>query len=88
MALVKGGARLVVISVGARGALLRGEFRADAPGVPVAPMRSTVGAGDVFTGVLLARLALTDFYPAAVAAGLREAVAEAASSCERWGALD
>ncbi len=86
LALVKAGARLVVVTLGAAGAFLRGELRADAPGVP-ARVLSTVGAGDTLTGVLLARLALTGFYPAAVAAGLRAAVAEAAQATERWGAL-
>lgn len=87
LALVKAGARLVVITLGARGAILRGEVRADAPGVG-ANILSTIGAGDVLTGVLLARLALTGFYPAAVAASLGEAVAASARACERWGALD
>lgn len=86
LALCKAGARLVVITLGAAGALLRGELRADVPGVP-AHVRSTVGAGDTLTGVLLARLALTGFYPAAIAAGLPEAVSEAARATERWGAL-
>lgn len=86
-ALVKGGARMVVVTLGARGAILRGELRADAPGV-AADVRSTVGAGDTLTGVLLARLALSGWYPAAVAAGLRDAVAAAARATERWGALD
>jgi sugar/nucleoside kinase (ribokinase family) len=87
LALVKGGARLVVVTLGREGAILRGELRADAPGVDV-DVRSTIGAGDTFTGVLLARLALAGFYPAAVAAALREAVAEGARACERWAALD
>ena len=78
-ALLKAGARLVVITLGARGALLRGELRADAPGVP-ARVVSTMGAGDVFTGTLLARLALSGFYPPAVAAS--------AAACERWGSVD
>ncbi|MDW5594467.1 PfkB family carbohydrate kinase [Conexibacter stalactiti] len=86
-ALLKGGARMVVLTLGARGAILRGELRADAPGVP-AQVRSTVGAGDTLTGVLLARLALSGWYPAAAAAGLREAVAEASRATERWAALD
>jgi sugar/nucleoside kinase (ribokinase family) len=85
--LVKAGARLVVITLGSGGAILRGELRADAPGVP-ARVVSTIGAGDVLTGVLLARLAATGFYPAAVAAGLRDAVEAAARVCERWGAVD
>ena len=49
---------------------------------------STIGAGDVLTGVLLARLATSGFYPSAVAARLPEAVAQSARACERWGALE
>ena len=78
----------MVISLGAAGAMLRGELRLDVPGVPVAHLRSTVGAGDVLTGVLLARLAQAGFYPPAAAAALREAVAVAAGACSHWGALD
>jgi sugar/nucleoside kinase (ribokinase family) len=87
LALLKAGARMVVITLGPRGAMLRGELRADIPGVPVKVL-STAGAGDVLTGLLLGKLALTGFYPPAVAAGLREAVAQSARACERWGALD
>jgi sugar/nucleoside kinase (ribokinase family) len=87
LALLKAGARLVVITLGPGGAILRGELRADAPGVPTRVL-STIGAGDVLTGTLLARLSITDFYPAAVAAELPEAVAASARACERWGALD
>jgi sugar/nucleoside kinase (ribokinase family) len=87
LALVKAGARLVVITLGPDGAMLRGELRADVDGVP-AQVLSTMGAGDVFTGTLLARLALSDFYPPAVAASLRDAVQAAARACERWGAVD
>ncbi len=88
LSLVKAGARLVVITLGADGAILRGELRADVPAVVPEQVLSTVGAGDVLMGTILARLAATGFYPSAVAAGLREAVAEAARACERWGALD
>jgi fructokinase len=87
LALVKAGARLVVVSLGAEGAILRGELRLDVDGVP-ADVVSRLGAGDVLSGTLLARLALSDFYVPAVAASLREAVAAAARACERWGALD
>ena len=86
-ALLKAGSRLVVITLGSRGAMLRGELRSDVPGVR-ARVLSTIGAGDVLTGTLLARLALSDFYPASVAASLREAVVQSARACERWGALD
>jgi sugar/nucleoside kinase (ribokinase family) len=87
LALVKAGARLVALSLGAEGAMLRGELRMDVHGVR-ASVISTMGAGDVLTGVLLAKLALSDFYPAVVAATLADAVAEAARACERWGSLD
>jgi fructokinase len=87
LALLKAGARLVVLTLGPRGAILRGELRADVRGVPVNVL-STIGAGDVLTGILLAKLALTGFYPPAVAAALGEAVAASAKACERWGALD
>ena len=56
------------------------------PGVPAHPI-STVGAGDVFMGTVLAGLAATRFYPPAIAAALRDAVAEGARATERWGAL-
>ena len=68
-------------------AILRGELRADAAGVS-AHVVSTVGAGDVLTGTLLARLAASDFYPSAVAAALPGAVEASARACERWGALE
>ena len=86
-ALVKAGARLVVLTLGRSGAILRGELRGDAPGVP-ARVLSTIGAGDVLTGILIARLAATRFYPPSVAAALPAAVAAAARACERWGAVD
>jgi sugar/nucleoside kinase (ribokinase family) len=87
LALRKAGAQLVVITLGAAGAMLRGALRADVGAVP-SRVVSTVGAGDALTGTLLARLALSGFYPAAAAAALGEGVAAAAAACERWGALD
>ena len=87
LALLKAGAQMVLLTLGSDGAILRGELRLDVPGVPAA-VRSTIGAGDVLTGVLLARLATSAFYPSAVAASLPEAVAESALACERWGALE
>jgi sugar/nucleoside kinase (ribokinase family) len=87
LALVKAGARMVVITLGPEGALLRGELRLDVDGRP-ANVVSTIGAGDVLTGVLLARLVSSGYYPAAVAASLPEAVAESSLACERWGALE
>ena len=87
LALVKAGARMVVITLGPDGAILRGEMRLDVPGRP-ANVISTIGAGDVVTGILLARLATSGFYPAAVAASLPEAVLKSSLACERWGALE
>jgi fructokinase len=85
--LIAGGARHVVITLGAGGALLRGgRLRFDVPGVAARPV-DTTGAGDALMGVLLARLGDTDYYPSAIAAALPEAVAEAARATERWGAL-
>ncbi len=86
-ALLKAGARMVVITLGGDGAMLRGELCADVPGAS-ARVLSTIGAGDVLTGVLLAKLALTNFYPPAVAASLRDAVVQSARACEHWGALE
>jgi fructokinase len=85
-ALLKGGARMVVLTLGARGAILRGELKADVPGV-AADVVSTMGAGDTLTGILLARLQLSGYYPASVAAALPDAVAAAARATERWSAL-
>jgi sugar/nucleoside kinase (ribokinase family) len=85
--LIAGGARHVVVTLGADGALLRGGgLRVDTPGVPARPV-DTTGAGDALIGVLLARLGDTGYYPPAIAAALPEAVAEAARATERWGAL-
>jgi sugar/nucleoside kinase (ribokinase family) len=87
LALLKAGARMVVVTLGSEGAILRGELRLDVPGRPAA-VRSTIGAGDVLTGVLLARLANSGYYPSAVAAALPEAVVQSSLACERWGALE
>ncbi|HEY8582502.1 MAG TPA: PfkB family carbohydrate kinase [Capillimicrobium sp.] len=83
--LLAGGVRNVVITLGARGAILRGEVPANVPGVPARVVDAT-GAGDALLGVLVARLAASAFYAPSIAAGLRDAVAEAARVTERWGA--
>lgn len=85
--LLAAGARHVVVTLGAHGAIVRGGgLRLDVPGVPATPV-SAVGAGDAFMGVVLGRLAGTDFYPPAIAAALPDAVREGARAVERWGAL-
>ena len=81
------GARIVVVTFGAEGALVRGEAVADVPGV-VASVVDTTGAGDVLLGVLAAALASADFDPSAVARALPLAVSTAARSTESYGAFD
>jgi fructokinase len=85
-ALVAMGARLVAITLGSGGAILRGAESGDVDAVPV-DVVSTIGAGDAFTGTLVARLATNDG-AATVAAALREAAAAAARACSHWGSLD
>ena len=75
------------LTLGPAGAILRGSLRATVPGVPCRPV-NTAGAGDTLTGTLLARLALSGFYPSSVAAALPDAMQAAARACERWGAVD
>ncbi|MGH2889763.1 MAG: carbohydrate kinase family protein [Solirubrobacteraceae bacterium] len=87
LALRKAGARNVVITAGAAGAMLRGKIRLDVDGVP-ARVVSTIGTGDALMATLLARLQITGFYEPAIAAALKEAMIAAAQACERWGACD
>ncbi len=87
-ALLAGGAQHVIVTRGSQGAILRAKgMNVDVRAAP-AQMRSAVGAGDVFLGVLVAQLGRTDYYPAALAAALPAAAEQAARACERWGALD
>lgn len=89
LALLKAGARNVVITLGPAGAILRGSFRADVPGTAVrGRLLSTIGAGDALTATLIAQLALAGWYEPAIAAGLRAGLAEAVLACQRWGATD
>ena len=86
--LLAGGAQHVIVTLGAQGAILRAKgMNVDVRAAP-AQMRSAIGAGDVFLGVLIAQLGRTDYYPAALAASLPAAAEQAARACERWGALD
>ena len=81
------GARLVAVTLGAEGALLRGDARADVPGVP-ARVVDTTGAGDAVTGVLVAALAAAGFAPQAAADALQLAVSIASRSTGAYGALE
>ena len=85
--LLAAGAKHAVVTRGPQGAVVRGGgMRLDVPGEPAHPI-STVGAGDVFMGTVIAGLAATNFYPPAIAAASRDAVVEGARATERWGAL-
>jgi fructokinase len=85
-ALTRLGCRLALVTLGPRGALLRGEVEADAPGVP-ASVVDTTGAGDALMGVVLAALVSSGYDPAAAAASLPAAVGCAARTTEHFGAL-
>jgi fructokinase len=87
LALRKAGARNVVITDEASGAILRGKIRLDVPRVP-ARVISTIGSGDALMATLIARLQITGFYEPAIAAALKEAIVVAAQARERWGACD
>jgi sugar/nucleoside kinase (ribokinase family) len=84
-ALLDRGARNVVVTLGAEGALLRGEVSAEAS-MAAQEIVSTVGAGDALMGVLVAALAHGELAPSALAEALPEAVAEGARAVARWGA--
>ncbi|MDX6692332.1 MAG: fructokinase [Solirubrobacteraceae bacterium] len=86
--LLAAGAEHVIVTSGARGAILRGSGLRQSVEGRAADVVSTTGAGDVFLGTLLARLGTTDFYPPVLAAGLPDAAEAAALACERWGALE
>lgn len=81
------GARVVVVTLGAEGALIRGEALAEAPGVP-AEVVDTTGAGDALLGVLVSALARSGFDPHAAALSLPLAIEIAARSTEGYGATD
>ena len=84
--LLAAGARNVVITLGAAGAILRGEVRGDVSGEP-AEVVNSAGAGDALLGVLLARLSQSRFYAPTLAAALPEAVRAAERATERWSAV-
>jgi fructokinase len=85
--LLAAGAGHVVVTLGADGALLRGGgVDRDVRAVPVSAVAAT-GAGAAVTGVLLAALSRTGFYPAALAAMLPDAMQEGARAVGRFTAL-
>lgn len=84
-AIVRQGATVAVVTLGAEGALARGAVTAYVPGVPT-DVVSALGAGDAFFGALLAGLAARDWDPAAVGEALPEAAAAGAAACGHVGA--
>lgn len=85
-ALLAMGAEAVVVTLGADGALLAGDDWHHTPSVESA-VRSTVGAGDALTGVLVAALTRNAYDPSSLVEALPTAVAEGARATERWGAV-
>jgi sugar/nucleoside kinase (ribokinase family) len=79
------GAQLAVVTLGAKGALMRGAVTADVPGVDVEVV-STLGAGDAFMGTLAAGLAGAGWEAAQAGEALPAAVAASAEACTIWGA--
>ena len=85
-AMVGLGARIAVVTVGARGALMRGEASAEVAGVTV-DLVSPLGAGDAFMGALAAGFARRGWSAANAPQALAEAVAAGGLACTAWGAL-
>ena len=86
--LLAAGAQHVVVTLGADGALLRGGgLDATCRASPARPVDATGRRATRSPACCSPRLARTGFYPAALAAMLPDAVAEAARATERWGAV-
>lgn len=85
-ALHAAGPELALVSRGPQGAVARGLVSLELPSPP-AEVRSTLGAGDVLVGTLMAWLWEGDGTPAAAERAVREALDAAARSTTREGAL-
>lgn len=85
-ALCELGARVAVVTMGADGAIARGEASGQAP-APVVDVVSPLGAGDAFFGALAAEAHRGGWTPDAVAAGLGTAAEAGARACETWEAV-
>jgi sugar/nucleoside kinase (ribokinase family) len=79
------GARLGVVTMGAEGAVIRGEASGQAASAEVEVV-APLGAGDAFMGALAAGLAELAWDPAQAARALPAATAAGARACEGWGA--
>ena len=85
--LLAAGAEHVIVTLGARGAILRATG-CGATWRRVVTVLSTVGAGDVFVGVVLARARHDGLLPGGDRGRAARGREEAARACERWGALE
>ena len=89
--LTRAGVRLVVLTLGADGVIVRSAGGAGFSGrVEPVPVRSAIGAGDAFTGTLLAAVGShrSDDLDTAVRDALPAALRAAAGACKTWGACD
>ena len=84
-ALCELGARLAVVTIGAEGAVIRGEAGGQEPS-PQVEVVSPLGAGDAFMGALAAGLAGLGWDAARATEALPAATAAGAQACESWGA--
>jgi fructokinase len=84
-ALCRDGAKLGVVTIGRRGAVMRGAASAE-QGSPDVEVVSPLGAGDAFMGALAAGLAKVEWDPARAAEALPGAVEAGARACTGWGA--
>jgi sugar/nucleoside kinase (ribokinase family) len=87
-AIAREGVELVVVTLGADGALARGAQSLEVPGRP-ATVVSAIGAGDAFYGTLLAGLQRAGWDPTAPSVGdaLAAAAEAGARATESWGAV-
>ncbi len=84
--IVEMGAKLAVVTMGPDGAVMRGACDVELP-APKVEVVSTLGAGDVFMGTLVAGLAERDWDAARAGEALGPALEAAAEVCTRWSAL-
>lgn len=84
-ALCEHGAQLGVVTVGRKGAVMRGAANAEQAS-PEVEVVSPLGAGDAFMGALAAGLAQVEWDPSRGAEALQGAVEAGARACTGWGA--
>jgi fructokinase len=87
-ALAAAGPRLAVVTLGAEGAIVRGDQALEVPGRP-ARVISTIGAGDAFMGTLLAHLQRLDWDTTrpGIDVAVKAAAEAGARATETWGAV-